>query len=103
VKGFSRKAWVCGAGAVAMIGAMSSLGRHESFGVTFLYVASTLLVVAMATVVTILGIAGRGHREAARDPAPGLVETGFLIGFFVTSPLALIGVFQILQALVGPP
>jgi hypothetical protein len=90
------------AGILAMVCAISALGRRDSFIVTFLYVACTLLVGAAATLVTIRGIAGFGKSKDGRDQA-GLFETGFLIGLFVVAPLALSGAFVILEALIGSP
>jgi hypothetical protein len=91
------------AGTLALVCAISSLGQHDSFVVTFLYVACTLLVGGAATIVTIRGVAGPAKGKDGRDQPAGLFETGFLIGLFVVAPLALSGAFVILGALVGPP
>jgi|HubBroStandDraft_4_1064222.scaffolds.fasta_scaffold352764_2 hypothetical protein len=92
---------VCGI--LAIVCAISALGRRDSFAVTFLYVACTLLVGGTATVVTIRGIAGPARGKGGRRPVAGSFETGLLIGLFVVAPLALSGAFALLEALVGSP
>ena len=75
--------------------AIAALAPSGDFVRTFLYVTCTLAVCACATVATVRVLA-RLFKEAA-----GIVEFGALIGLFVVAPVALIGAFQILEAVIG--
>jgi hypothetical protein len=81
--------------------AIAALAPSGNFAPTLVYVACTLGVCALTTLVTIrvlawLWLGKSGSRETA-----GMVEIGLLIGLFIVSPLTLTGAFQLLEAVLG--
>jgi hypothetical protein len=82
-------------GVAAFAAVTATLSPSGDYSRTFLYVACTLAVCGCATVVTI-GLLRRLFEDAA-----GVVEFGAMIGLFVIAPAALLGAFQILEAVIG--
>jgi hypothetical protein len=91
----------CGVGGVLVAIAAAS-GRGD-FGKTLLYVLCTVVVVVLATGVTVSGAARLGKGRSGWGDRPGYIEAGLLIGVFAISPTALAGAFVILNALIGVP
>jgi len=82
-------------GAVAMTAAIAGLAPSGDFFLTFLYVACTFSVCALATWTTIHVLV-----RFARGRS-GIVEIGLLVGLFGVSPLALTGALILLEAVAG--
>jgi hypothetical protein len=97
------RAGLAASGAVATSAAIAVLEPNRDFALTFIYVACTFGVCAVATAVTIRVLARLMCGPSGDREAQGLVEIGLLIGLFVVSPLALTGAFELLQAVVGSP
>ena len=88
-------------GALALAAAIAALAPSGNFATTFAYVACTLAVCAVTTLVTIRVLTRLGRGKSGNPEIAGLVEIGLLICLFVVSPLTLTGAFQLLEAVVG--
>ncbi len=94
-----RAAWL--GGALALAASIAAIAPNGNFVLTFAYVACTLGVCAVTTLVTIRVLTLLGRGKNGNPEIAGLVEIGLLIGLFVVSPLTLTGAFHLLEAVVG--
>ena len=94
-----RAAWL--GGALALAASIAAVAPNGNFVLTFAYVACTLGVCAVTTLVTIRVLTLLGRGKSGNPEIAGLVEIGLLIGLFVVSPLTLTGAFELLEAVVG--
>jgi hypothetical protein len=83
-----------------IITAISSFGRSESFGLTFIYVISGVATCGAAVTATVVGFAMVGRRWSAGESI-GFLAAGWIIGIFVTAPLLLSVVFRFLRTALG--
>jgi hypothetical protein len=91
----------CLGGALALAASIAAVAPNGNFVPTFAYVACTLAVCAVTTLVTIRVLTLLGRGKSGNPEIAGLVEIGLLIGLFVVSPLTLTGAFELLEAVVG--
>ena len=91
----------CLGGALVLAASIAAIAPNGNFVPTFAYVACTLGVCAVTTLVTIRVLTLLGRGKSGNPEIAGLVEIGLLIGLFVVSPLTLTGAFQLLEAVVG--
>ena len=92
-----------GLGLAALLAALAAANGRGDFGRTLLYALCTILVVGVATAVTVGSAARLGKGRPGWDDKPGYIEAGLLIGVFAVAPAALSGAFLILDALIGTP
>jgi hypothetical protein len=92
-----------GFGLAALLAVFAAANGRGDFGRTLLYALCTILVVGVATLVTVGSAARFGKGRPGGGDKPGYVEAGLLIGVFAIAPTALSGAFVILNALIGTP
>jgi hypothetical protein len=91
----------CAAGALGLAVAIAAVAPSGNFATTLAYVACTLGVCAVTTLVTIRLLTRLGRGRSGNPEIAGLVEIGLLIGLFIVSPLTLTGAFELLEAVLG--
>ena len=92
-----------GFGLAALLAVLAAADGRGDFGQTLLYALCTVVVVGIATAVTVASAARLGKGRPGWGDKPGYIEAGLLIGVFAIAPTALSGAFVILNALIGAP
>ena len=84
-------------GGAALISAISAVGRHENFGITFAYVTVGLVVIAATMAARIMTFAEIGKR---RGGATSYAAAGFLVGLFIVAPITATLAYRVLRVIL---